>query len=312
MNLVDALCYCSDHLVKFGGHELAAGLSVTRGELDVFRSMINDYAKKNLSKSDMIPTFEADCIIDFKDANISLAQQLQKLEPYGSGNPMPTFVMRDVWVNEITPVSDGKHTRLILSNGTTTITAMYFSNSPESLGIYNGDKIDVLFNLDINEWLGKKSAQLIVKDIRLTHNGAEKGITASERFAEIWNGASFEKEENVYPSRDDFVSVYKFVVSAGRAGIDTFSHRELCIKLSQGAVSANIGYIKLKIIIMVLKELNLIGIEEIENEIYKFTIRYSQKTNLEKSSILRRLRNQQKNKNYVYRVKTTTKRYRKK
>ena len=53
MNLVDALCYCSDHLVKFGGHELAAGLSVTRGEIDNFRALINEYAKNNLAKEDM-------------------------------------------------------------------------------------------------------------------------------------------------------------------------------------------------------------------------------------------------------------------
>lgn len=294
LNLVDALCYCSEHLVKFGGHELAAGLSVTRGELDTFRKMINEYARESLAECDTMPTVEADCLIDFKDVNITLAQQLQKLEPYGSGNAMPSFVMRDIWVNEISPVSDGKHTRLVLSNGTSTITAMYFSNSPESLGIYNGDKIDVLFNLDINEWLGKKSAQLIVKDIKLAHNGAVNGVTAGERFAEIWNGATFTKEEEILPTRDDFVTVYKFVVSAARAGFDTFSHRELCIKLSQGADNANIGYIKLKVIIMVLKELNLVGIEELENEVYRFTVRYSQKTNLDKSSILRRLKNQQK------------------
>ncbi len=294
LNLVDALCHCSDHLVKFGGHELAAGLSVTRGELDSFREMINEYARNNLSDADMIPTFEADCIIDFKDANINFATQLQKLEPYGSGNPMPAFVIRDVWVNEIAPVSEGKHTRFILSNGQTTVTAMYFSTSPETLGIFNGDKIDVLFNLDINEWQGKRNAQLIVKDVKLTHSGAENGVTASERFTEIWNGASFTKEEDVIPTRDDFVTVYKYIVSACRVGSNVFSHRELCIKLSQGYDNANIGYIKLKVIIMVLKELNLIGIEEIENEIYRIAFKYSQKTNLEKSSILRRLRNQQK------------------
>ena len=294
LNLVDALCYCSEHLVKFGGHELAAGLSVTRENLPEFRKMINEYARNNLSELDMIPTLEADCVIDFKDAGISLAQQLQKLEPYGSGNPIPTFVMRDVWVNEISPVSEGKHTRLVLSNGQTTITAMFFSNSPESLGIFNGDKIDVLFNLDINEWLGKRSAQLVVKDLRLTHSGEEGGKTASERFTEIWNGAGFTREEDVLPTRDDFVTVYKYIASACRVGCTVFSHRDLCIKLSQGADNANIGYIKLKVIIMVLKELNLIGIEEIEDEVYRFTFRYSQKTNLEKSSILRRLRNQLK------------------
>jgi single-stranded-DNA-specific exonuclease len=294
LNLVDALCYCSPHLVKFGGHELAAGLSVTRAELENFREKINEYARENLSSVDMTPTIDADCVISFKDVNISLAQQLQQLEPYGVGNPIPTFILRNVWVNEISPISDGRHTRLVISDGTSSITAMYFSNSPESIGIYNGDRIDVLFNLDINEWLGRKSVQLIVKDIKVKENSQNNISVARERFNEVWNGASFTEEENILPTRDDFVAVYKFVVSSSRMGVDTFTHMDLSSRLSRGHESIDIGYIKLKIIIRVLQELNLIGIDEFEEEKYRFTVRYSQKTNLDKSNLLKRLKNQQR------------------
>lgn len=294
LNLVDALCHCSDCLVKFGGHELAAGLSVTRASLEEFRTKINEYARANLSGGDMIPTLEADCVIDFKDADIYLAQQLQQLEPYGVGNPIPSFVMRDVYVNEILPISEGKHTKLVLSDGSGTVTAMYFSNSPESLGIYNGDMVDVLFNLDINEWLGRKSVQLIVKDLKLSSSKEDSATSVRARFNEVWNGAPFSAEENILPTRDDFIAVYKFVVASSRVGEDTFTHRNLALKISRLPDAGNIGYIKLKIIIKVLQELNLLGIDEIEEEVYKFTVRYSQKTNLEKSNLLRRLRNQQK------------------
>lgn len=294
LNLVDALCYCSDLLVKFGGHELAAGLSVTRENLPLFRKKINEYARDNLSVTNMVPTLDADCVIDFEEITMSLALQLQQLEPYGVGNPMPMFVMKNVWVNEIAPVSDGKHTRLVLGNGTSSITAMCFSNSPESLGVYHGDKIDLLFNLDINEWMGRKNVQLIVKDIKPSLSTTELFENERRRFNEIWNGDSFGSEENVLPSRDDFVAVYKFIVASGRSGVDTFSHRELTSRLSGGADAISIGYVKLKIIIKVLQELNLVGIDEFEKESYKFTVRYSQKTNLEKSSLLKRLRNQQK------------------
>ncbi len=294
LNLVDALCYCSEHLVKFGGHELAAGLSVTRGELDVFRQKINEYAKNNLCDEDMIPTFDADCLIKFDDVNLQLAQQLQHLEPYGVGNPVPTFVMRDVWVNEISSVSEGKHTRLVLSDGIKSVTAMYFSNSPESIGVYAGDKIDVLFNLDINEWLGRKSTQLIIKDIKTLSDKSEAEAIERERFEDIWNGATFSDDENVLPTRDDFVQIYKFVTASCRAGVNIFSHKDMILKLSKYSEGNNIGYIKLKIIIKVLQELNLMGIEEIGEEVYRFTIKFSSKTNLDKSTLLRRLRNQQK------------------
>ena len=294
LNLVDALCYCSDNLLKFGGHELAAGLSVTRENLDLFRQKINEYAKLNLKTEDMVPTFEADCVISFEDANINLAYQLQQLEPYGVGNPMPTFIMRGAFINEITAISEGKHTKLTLSNGINTITAMYFSNSPDSLDVTVGDRVDVLFNLDVNEWLGRKTAQLIIKDIKPSEDEIKGEAIERERFYEIWNGAPFSPEENVLPSRDDFVIFYKTVTNACRAGVDTFTHKDLSARLSRTHSTAGMGYIKVKIIIKVLQELNLLGIDEIEDEVYRFTVRYSEKTNLDKSNLLRRLRNQQR------------------
>lgn len=294
LNLVDALCYCSDSLLKFGGHELAAGLSVTRENLDLFREKINEYAKSNLKTEDMVPTLEADSVIEFEEANINLAYELQRLEPYGVGNPIPTFIMKGVFVNEITAISEGKHTKLILSNGINTITGMYFSNAPETLDLSVGDRVDVLFNLDVNEWLGRKNAQLIIKDIKPSEDELNSAALERQRFHEIWNGAPFSPKENILPMRDDFVLLYKFVSSACRAGNDTFTHKDLTARLSRSQGSVGIGYIKLKIIIKVLQELNLLGIDEIEDEVYKFSIRYSEKTNLDKSNLLRRLRNQQR------------------
>ncbi len=294
LNLVDALCHCADCLVKFGGHELAAGLSVTRASLDDFRRKINEYALANLKEEDMTPTLDADCVISFEDTSMTLAEQLRQLEPYGVGNPMPTFILRDVYVNEVVPVSEGKHTRFVLGNGRSTLTAMFFSNSPESTGISIGDKVDVLFNLDINEWLGRRTVQLIIKDIKHTSGKNEVVLRERERFDEIWHGATYTPEEHIFPSRDDFVAVYQLVNASCRQGVNTFTHKELISALQKTAPSANIGYIKLKIIIKVLYELNILGIEESEEEVYRFTVHYSKKTQLEKSNILRRIRTQQR------------------
>lgn len=293
MNLVDALCYCSESLLKFGGHELAAGLSVRRDKLEEFKAKINEYAEKNLSSSDMIPTIEADCIIDFDDVNIQLAQQLQRLEPYGVGNPIPAFVLKSVYVNEITGVSEGKHTRFSFGNGSSSVTGMYFSNSPESLGIYPGDKVDVLFNLDINEWLGRKSVQLIVKDVRHSSEDIEAENREKKRFDEVWAGEAYSAEEGYYPVREDFVNLYKYITMSIRGGQDTFTHKDLYTKLSKLYPESKIGYVKLKIMLKVFIELNVIGIDEIEEETYRFKLHYSQKVNLERSSLLKRLKTQQ-------------------
>lgn len=294
MNLVDALCHCSDLLVKFGGHELAAGLSVTRENLPLFREKINAYARENLSAEDMVPTFEADLEVQFEDVNMSLAESLRVLEPYGVGNPIPTFAMYGVTVSDIVPVSDGKHTRLTLTKDGRDVTAMFFSTSPKSLGVFVGDSVDVIFNLDVNDWMGRRSVQLIVKDIRASKMQNEKSDSERLKFARIWEGESFSADENILPDRNDFAAVYRLILASSRLGVDTLSHREICAKASSSAEQRKIGYIKLKIIIKVLTELNVVGIEECEDEIYTFHLHYnSGKTDLEKSSLLRRLRAQQ-------------------
>ena len=293
MNLVDALCYCQEHLVKFGGHELAAGLSVTRGELDNFRRLINEYARKNLSEADMVQTVEADCELEFSDVNLGLAKGIQLLEPYGVSNPIPGFVLRGVTVNDITGISEGKHTRLSLGNGRYTLSAMYFSNSPDSLGIYVGDKVDVLFNLDVNEWGGRESAQVIVRDIKPSVTEKERHRSETSRFEEIKNGAAFTAEENILPDRDDFAAVYRLIQNLVRMDIDVLKHRDIISRLRSSDPSVHIGYVKLKIIMMVFKELNILSVEDIAPDTYKFKLYYSTtRKKLDKSTLLRRLRSQ--------------------
>lgn len=293
MNLVDALCHCEEHLVKYGGHELAAGLSVKRGELDAFRKKINEYAKANLTSEDMIPTMDADCEISFNDVNIELARQLQILEPYGVSNPVPTFVIRGVNVVEMLGVSDSKHTKLVVGDGRRTLSCMYFSNPPSTLGIYVGDKIDLLFNVDINEWAGRENLQVIVRDLKHSEEQKSQNKLEAERYLEIWRGGSYAPEENVLPTREDFVVLYKFLLNTFRSGVDTLSHREILARLKSDFPSSDINYIKLKFIVMVLKELNIVNIEDVSEEVYKFSIHYStQKTMLDKSTLLRKLRSQ--------------------
>ncbi|MBR2432125.1 MAG: hypothetical protein IKB23_04335, partial [Clostridia bacterium] len=214
---------------------------------------------------------------------------LHILEPYGVGNPIPVFMLRDVTVSEIVGISDNKHTRFTLTNGNGYLSAMYFSNSPSSLGLYVGDRVDVLFNIDVNEWLGRKSVQLILRDVKPSLSNYKIEESNKVRFEEIKSGASFRESENVLPSRDDFAVVYRLMLSSLRNGITRLTHKDILSKTS----STNIGYLKLKFIIMVLKELNLVMIDENEDEVYDFNIHYSSsKSDLEKSNLLKKLRSQ--------------------
>ena len=294
MNLVDALVHCSDCLVKYGGHELAAGLSVTRGELENFKRKINEYANEILNEESTIPTLEADCEISFNDINLKTAKEIQYLEPFGVGNPVPSFVLRSATVLECTPVSGGKHTRFVLANNEMrerSCSAIYFSCSTADVDLFVEDKVDVMFNLDINEWADKQTVQMIVKDIRLSEESKREKMNERELFEKIWKGGDFSSELNIVPTRNDFAVVYTMVEYSVRNGCDCMSHNLILSKLS----ASNINYIKLKFIIRILQEMNVLGIEEIEDEVYRFKLHYStKKTDLEKSNLLRRLRLQQK------------------
>ena len=292
LNLVDALCYCRDELVKFGGHELAAGLSVTRANLDSFRKKINEYATEALNEDNMIPTIDADLEISLSNVSLSLADDLRILEPYGVGNPVPGFVLRNITLTELSPVSEGKHTRMAFTDGKSVVVGMFFSCNPDMLDLYVGDKVDVLFNLDINEWSGRRNAQLIIRDIRQSEALRSQMSVQKQRFSEIWGGARFSQGENIIPSRDDFANVYRLLVSSVRTGNDTLSVRDILFKLA-GHRGNEIGYIKLAVIIKVMQELNIIGIVDVGDDIYRFSMQYrTGKAELEKSNLLRRLRTQ--------------------
>ncbi|MBO5879460.1 MAG: single-stranded-DNA-specific exonuclease RecJ [Clostridia bacterium] len=294
LNLVEALCYCDEYLEKFGGHELAAGLSVTRENLPLFREKINEFARNNLTSSDMVSAIEADMELRFSEVSLSLAADLQILEPYGVGNPMPVFVSKAVNVNEITAISEGKHTRFSFGEGKNTVNAMFFSNSPDSLGLFAGDLVDIVYNIDINEWLGRRSVQLNIKDIRRSNEQGGACDAQRSRFDEIWNGATYSPAENVLPSREDFAAVYRFIANSVRQGVDELSHKDIILGMHSSSDNFAIGYIKLKIIIKVFAELNILSINEFQPEQYKFKVYYSSsKTDLDKSHLLRRIRCQQ-------------------
>ena len=292
LNLVEALAYASDHLLKYGGHELAAGLSLKREALPLFKEKINEYARESLAKDAPTPTIEAECELSFSQIRMSLLQEMRKLEPYGTGNPIPLFVLHDARILEITSLKNGKHTKLLIGGENSRLTAMCFSRSPEELGVHIGDTVSLLFQLDINEWGGRSSVQMIVRDLRITRKFGDSPelLAARERFAKIWNGAPFTESEDVLPVREDFAAVYVYIQHAVRNGTKLISHGEL---MTGVAHKRRIGYIKLMYIIRIMQEMNLLHIEDVSDELYRFSLRFPQaKVDLEKSHLLYRLRMQ--------------------
>ncbi len=293
LNLVDALVHSKDLLVKFGGHELAAGLSIYRGNIDEFRSKINEYARTVINSSAAaISSVEYDYEIDASEIDMRFAEEIRHLEPYGISNPIPAFLMRDCVVCDVVPISGGKHTKLVVKKGEQCFVAMCFSRSQADLGVYATDRIDMIFNVDINEYNGNRNVQMIVKDLHISDNYLRSIEEDKLRFEAIRAGGSIDDGEDAVPTRDDFVAFYNLIRRDIRFGNDSFSLRALISKMEQN--DHPITYIKLKFMLMIMRELNILGIDEIENEFYVFKLTNNGKTDLDRSNILRKLRSQQR------------------
>ena len=289
LNLVEALAACEDLLVKYGGHELAAGLTVKRGKLDEFRRRINEYANERLTDGDLSDRVFADCEIDASDVNMKLATELTLLEPFGIGNASPEFIIKNADVCRVTYIGGGKHTKLILKKDGELLTAMYFGVGEGELGFSEGDTIDVLCSIDVNEFRGVRTVQLILHDARRAEDELREMVDGAARYDEIRGGERFSESEGILPTREDFAAVYTMLRRQYRASVSAMSVYEMLRALKADGVT--MGYCKLKFILAILRELQICEIEQTAADVYTFEIFFNaSKTSIEKSSILKKLR----------------------
>lgn len=294
LNLVEALMACDDLLVRFGGHELAAGMSIARGNIERFRRRINDYARSVLGDEKLTLQLVADSELEMDEMTMPLAEALERMEPFGVANPVPQFILQDMTITRITPLGDAKHTKLMLAKDGRVATAVYFGVAPTQLGFSLNDRVDVLFQLSINEFRGERSLQIIVQDIRSSVTAADEQARWQTRYDELRNGATYDREDEaqIVPTRDDFATVYSYLRHECRQGNHVMPERMLLGAL-RTIKPDSINYIKLKFILRVLEELNICGVTDLENGYYKFDVYFSaSKTSIDKSSILKKLKGQ--------------------
>ena len=185
LNLFEALEYCAPFLSKYGGHELAAGLSLKRSNLPAFRMAINEFAKKSLGKGELCRVVDIDLRINPEEISQKLAEELYLLEPFGTSNAQPVFETDRFIITDVAALSGGKHTKLTLRapGYAVEFTALCFGHSSAEFEFVPGDAVDLAYNLDVNEFRGRKSVQLLVRDIRRT---IADGILTRDDFAALY------------------------------------------------------------------------------------------------------------------------------
>ncbi|MDK2798466.1 MAG: single-stranded-DNA-specific exonuclease [Clostridiales bacterium] len=169
-NLFKALTECKDYLVSFGGHELAAGLSINKDKIPLFLRYINEYADIELSDDDLIPRIYIDCEIHVEHLTFDSIKQLEVLEPFGMGNASPVFAFCNTTISDIRTVGDSKHLKLSVEKNGILIDAIGFNMGSYEEQFVVGDAVDIACSLGINSYNEQEKIQLIIKDIKLEKN----------------------------------------------------------------------------------------------------------------------------------------------
>jgi single-stranded-DNA-specific exonuclease len=164
-DLHDALTACAPHLTRYGGHRMAAGLTVDRGRLEAFRNAFNDVARARLSADDLVPTQRVDVLVSVGELDDELERLFRHLEPCGAGNPAPVLGIRDAALDDRRVVGT-KHLRFTLTDPSGSIAAIAFNWADRVPPEWHDAPVDVAIKLDRNEWRGTSTLQARVVDIR--------------------------------------------------------------------------------------------------------------------------------------------------
>ena len=220
-NLFDALTACAPWLEGFGGHALAAGLTIKRENVDGFRAALAEYYKKAPPPQPAVLACELR-VEDPALLTMDCVASLERLEPYGAGNPRPTLCITDALLERVTPIGGGKHLRLRIAKGGAAYDAVMFSCREEELGARAGDRVDAAFFPQVNEYHGVRSVQLLMTALRPADTlplcrevlGGAEGLGP-------WEGS------DLCPQRADFVQVWRWLERRGGAAegdIDDVAH----------------------------------------------------------------------------------------
>ena len=164
-DLHEALMKCEDLLDKFGGHSMAVGLTLKQENLSEFYKRFEDFAKESKIE-EIVPIINVDAKIELRDINKKVIEDLKQLEPFGEANKMPIFALKNVKIDSIRSLSDGKHLKLTLREKNQVISAIGF-NIGNLVNEYKiGDRIDIAGTLEINTYNGMESLQINIKDVK--------------------------------------------------------------------------------------------------------------------------------------------------
>ena len=252
-NLFAALEECSDLLLGFGGHELAAGFTIEEENIPAFRKKMNQCVLRFMGGRPAASALDVDVVLR-RPESVTLyeVEQLRRLEPYGSGNNRPLFCLLGVTLDRLQGVGQNRHLKLRFSKGTVQLEGIFFSVTPQQCPCQPGSRVDVAFYLQINEFRGSRTVQLQVVDLRPSLQGSAREEESLLLLRRLETGESLTAKEalRILPTRQQCVAAWRLLqqeladsqarryylpflrqLSAAIPGNDAFLHACFCVEL---------------------------------------------------------------------------------
>ena len=287
-NLFAALEVCAPLLEGYGGHELAAGFTILEENVPAFRARMNDLVSSYAGGEPMESTLEVDFALDNADLlTVEGVDALSRLEPFGSGNPKPVMALTGT-VAACSDVGGGRHLKLRLRCGRRMLDGIFFSATVAGAEIEPGDRVDVAFTPQINEFRGNRSVQLHVCDLRpaLTRTQAELAL-----YEKLRSGAPLTKREaeTLLPEREDFAAVWRYLKRCASAAPLEDSETRL-YRLVARSLPPQRPYVRTAVCLEVLSERGLISMCRSAGRTRISVNLTADKVDLEQSALMIRLR----------------------
>ncbi len=289
-NLYDALSALPTRPMQFGGHALAAGMTIESDKLEDFRRDFRDYASEHLTEEDCVPCLDADCEIDPDVLTLTAVQSLCALEPMGMGNPEPIFVLRHLNIRSISPIGNNRHTRLRLERSGCSLGCVLFGKNPTELGLGEGDCVDVAAAAQVNDFRGR-NVQLVLRDIRLSEQERMRDRDSRALYERFRAGDKLTREEclSLCPGRTELVALWQAVGAPAPEGAAPFSPESLYRALRRSS-HAPVTLGMLLVGLDVFSELGLLTCKTVPEGIIASPVPGAPKANLNDSRILAALR----------------------
>ena len=290
-NLFAALESCSDLLLGFGGHELAAGFTIDEANIPAFRARMNQYAAEYWVGKTPESALEVDVEIR-QPGRVTLqeVEALTALEPYGSGNARPLFCLMGATLLRTQNVGQNRHLKLRLGKGNAQFDGIFFSTTAAACGCAEGDRVDAAFYLQVNEFRGSRTMQLQMVDIRPSLSASSREQECLTLVEQCAAGAavSARNAHRMLPSREQYAAVWRSLVHMTPEGALHTAYLPLLRSLSAAMGKAD-GFLRSAFCLAVFRERGLLELEVHGDDIDLRLAGKDKKVRLEDSIYIRRL-----------------------